>query len=40
MALGHFDAEYEDRLFVGLLERGILWSARRECAIEKARKCC
>jgi type 1 glutamine amidotransferase len=31
-ALGHFDEAYEDEWFVGQVERGLLWVARREGA--------
>jgi type 1 glutamine amidotransferase len=31
-ALGHFDEAYEDEWFVGQVERGILWVARKEVA--------
>lgn len=30
MALGHFDEAYVDEWFMGLVERGIFWVARRE----------
>lgn len=29
-ALGHFDEAYEDEWFVGMVERGLFWVARRE----------
>ncbi|KAF1946599.1 secreted glycosyl hydrolase [Clathrospora elynae] len=32
-SLGHFDEAYVDRWFVGQVERGILWAARREDAV-------
>ncbi|KAH7394228.1 secreted glycosyl hydrolase [Phaeosphaeria sp. MPI-PUGE-AT-0046c] len=29
-ALGHFDEAYEDEWFLGMVEKGIFWAARRE----------
>jgi type 1 glutamine amidotransferase len=29
-ALGHFEEAYEDEWFVGQIERGLLWAARRD----------
>ena len=34
IALGHFDEAYGDEWFMGMMERGVLWAARRD---ERAR---
>ncbi|KAF1362338.1 class I glutamine amidotransferase-like protein [Lizonia empirigonia] len=34
LALGHFGQAYEDDWFMGLVERGSLWAARREANID------
>lgn len=36
IALGHFDEAWEDKWFSRWVERGLLWTARREAEIDKA----